>query len=214
MAYWHATGRPLEEAHLHEALRIAGLGSAIDRRVRGYSHGMRQRLGIAQAMLGLPPLLILDEPTNGLDPPQIKAMRAVLADYAAAGRTVILSSHLLSEVEHTCSHVVVMDQGKVVLTGAVEELTASDTVTLIGLTNVDDVGGAGQTLQARGLHTEPEGKLLRVTGDLPRQAIVAELVAAGYGVESVDGHRQLEEVFMSLVGSTSQGPEDSDEGTT
>jgi ABC-2 type transport system ATP-binding protein len=214
MAYWHATGRPLEEAHLDEALRIAGLGSAIDRRVRGYSHGMRQRLGIAQAMLGLPPLLILDEPTNGLDPPQIKAMRAVLADYAAAGRTVILSSHLLSEVEHTCSHVVVMDQGKVVLTGAVEELTASDTVTLIGLTNVDDVGGAGQTLQARGLHTEPEGKLLRVTGDLPRQAIVAELVAAGYGVESVDGHRQLEEVFMSLVGSTSQGPEDSDEGTT
>jgi ABC-2 type transport system ATP-binding protein len=214
MAYWHATGRPLEEAHLDEALRIAGLGSAIDRRVGGYSHGMRQRLGIAQAMLGLPPLLILDEPTNGLDPPQIKAMRAVLADYAAAGRTVILSSHLLSEVEHTCSHVVVMDQGKVVLTGAVEELTASDTVTLIGLTNVDDVGAAGQMLQARGLHTEPEGKLLRVTGDLPRQAIVAELVVAGYGVESVDGHRQLEEVFMSLVGSTSQGPEDSDEGTT
>jgi len=214
MAYWHAAGRPLEEAHLDEALRIAGLGSAIDRRVGGYSHGMRQRLGIAQAMLGLPPLLILDEPTNGLDPPQIKAMRAVLADYAVAGRTVILSSHLLSEVEHTCSHVVVMDQGKVVLTGAVEELTASDTVTLIGLTNVDDVGAAGQTLQARGLHTEPEGKLLRVTGDLPRQAIVAELVAAGYGVESVDGHRQLEEVFMSLVGSTSQGPEDSDEGTT
>ena len=93
-------------------------GTAIDRRVRGYSHGMRQRLGIAQAMLGLPPLLVLDEPTNGLDPPQIKAMRAVLADYAAAGRTVVISSHLLSEVEHTCSHVVVMDKGKVILTGA------------------------------------------------------------------------------------------------
>jgi ABC-2 type transport system ATP-binding protein len=175
---------------------------------------MRQRLGIAQAMLGLPPVLILDEPTNGLDPPQIKAMRAVLADYAAAGRTVILSSHLLSEVEHTCSHVVVMDQGKVLLTGSVEELTASDTVTLIGLANIDDVVAAGQTLQARGLQAEPEGKLIRVTGDLPRQAIVAELVAAGYGVESVDGHRQLEEVFMSLVSSTSLGPEDSDEGAS
>jgi ABC-2 type transport system ATP-binding protein len=211
MAYWDATGRPLREAHLDEALEIAGLGAAIDRMVRGYSHGMRQRLGIAQAMLGLPPLLILDEPTNGLDPPQIKAMRAVLADYSAAGRTVVLSSHLLSEVEHTCSHVVVMDKGKVVLTGAIEELTASDTVTLIGLANVADVSDAGRTLQARGLRAEPEGKLLRVTGDLPRQAIVAELVAGGYGVESVDGHRQLEEVFMSIVGTPAEGLEDSDE---
>jgi ABC-2 type transport system ATP-binding protein len=214
MAYWHATGRPLEEAHLDDALEIAGLGTAIDRKVRGYSHGMRQRLGIAQAMLGLPPLLVLDEPTNGLDPPQIKAMRAVLADYTAAGRTIVLSSHLLSEVEHTCSHVVVMDEGKVVLTGAVEELTASDTVTLIGLSTDADVSAAGMALRARGLRAEPEGKLLRVTGDLPRQAIVAELVAAGYGIESVDGHRQLEEVFMSLVGTDSEGPEDSDEGTT
>jgi ABC-2 type transport system ATP-binding protein len=214
MAYWHATGRPLEEAHLDEALEIAALGTAIDRKVRGYSHGMRQRLGIAQAMLGLPPLLVLDEPTNGLDPPQIRAMRAVLADYTAAGRTVVVSSHLLSEVEHTCSHVVVMDNGKVVLTGAVEELTASDTVTLIGLTDVADVSSAGQRLQARGLRAEPEGKLLRVTGDLPRQAIVAELVEAGYGVESVDGHRQLEEVFMSLVGTSDQRAEHSADGAS
>ena len=116
-AYWQATGRPIEEAHLEEALEIAGLGTAIDRRVRGYSHGMRQRLGIAQAMLGLPALLLLDEPTNGLDPPQIKAMRSVLADYAATGRTVVVSSHLLAEVQQTCSHVVVMHLGKVILTG-------------------------------------------------------------------------------------------------
>lgn len=211
MAYWNATGRRLEEAYLDEALEIAGLGAAIDRKVRGYSHGMRQRLGIAQAMLGMPPLLVLDEPTNGLDPPQIKTMRAVLADYTAAGRTVVISSHLLSEVEHTCTHVVVMDKGKVVLTGAVEDLTASDTVTVIGLTDVADVGNAGRTLQARGLQAEPEGKLLRVTGELPRQAIVAELVAAGYGVESVDGHRQLEEVFMSIVDTPTDGLEDSDE---
>lgn len=122
-AYWAATGRPEEEARLDEVLRIADLGSASKRRVRGYSQGMRQRLGIAQAMLGLPQLLILDEPVNGLDPPQIKAMRAVLADYAAAGRTVLLSSHLLGEVELTCSHVVMMNRGRVVLAGSVAELT-------------------------------------------------------------------------------------------
>src|SRR5262249_47880327 len=71
--YWAATGRPLRDSHVEEALDIAGLGGAIERQVRTYSHGMRQRLAIAQAMLGLPDLLVLDEPTNGLDPPQIHA---------------------------------------------------------------------------------------------------------------------------------------------
>jgi ABC-2 type transport system ATP-binding protein len=129
-AYWEVTGRPIAEARLDEALAVAGLGSAIDRRVRGYSQGMRQRLGIAQAMLGHPPLLLLDEPTNGLDPPQINAMRAVLRDYAATGRTVVVSSHLLGEVEQTCTHVVVMSGGRVLLTGSVAELTRNHTVSL------------------------------------------------------------------------------------
>ena len=129
-AYWEVTGRPAEEAHLDEALAVAGLGTAIDRRVRAYSQGMRQRLGIAQAMLGKPPLLLLDEPTNGLDPPQINAMRAVLRDYAASGRTVVVSSHLLSEVEQTCTHVVMMSEGAVVLAGSVPELTRNHTVSL------------------------------------------------------------------------------------
>ncbi len=121
-AYWAATGRPDEEAGYDDALDVADLGVAVDRPVRSYSHGMKQRLGIAQAMLGLPDLLLLDEPTNGLDPPQIRAMRGVLARYAAAGRTVVISSHLLAEVEQTCSHVVVMHRGRVVLEGAVAEL--------------------------------------------------------------------------------------------
>ena len=82
--FWAATGRPRDEAHLEEALGIAGLGTAVDRTVRTYSQGMRQRLAIAQAMLGLPDLLVLDEPTNGLDPPQIHAMREVLRSYARA----------------------------------------------------------------------------------------------------------------------------------
>ena len=86
---------------------------------------MRQRLAIAQAMLGMPDLLILDEPTNGLDPPQIKAMRDVLHDYVAQGKTVIVSSHLLSEVEQTCSYVVVMHRGQLITAGEVSELLAS-----------------------------------------------------------------------------------------
>ena len=121
--YWRASGRT-GDPFLDEVLDIAGLGTAIDRKVRTYSQGMRQRLGIAQAMLGKPDLLLLDEPTNGLDPPQIRAMREVMQNYAADGRTVIVSSHLLSEVEQTCSHVVVMHRGRLVATGEVADLLA------------------------------------------------------------------------------------------
>lgn len=124
--YWRASGRT-GDSHLDEVLDIAGLGTAIDRKVRTYSQGMRQRLGIAQAMLGKPDLLVLDEPTNGLDPPQIRAMREVMQHYASDGRTVIVSSHLLSEVEQTCSHVVVMDRGRLVATGEVASLLAGRT---------------------------------------------------------------------------------------
>ena len=122
--YWQATGRN-SEPHFEQVLQIADLGTAVDRKVRTYSQGMRQRLGIAQAMLGMPDLLILDEPTNGLDPPQIKAMRDVLHDYVAQGKTVIVSSHLLSEVEQTCSYVVVMHRGQLITAGEVSELLAS-----------------------------------------------------------------------------------------
>ncbi len=122
--FWRASGREGGDPHLEEVLEIAGLGSAIDRKVRTYSQGMRQRLGIAQAMLGLPDLLVLDEPTNGLDPPQIREMRQVLQDYAASGKTVIVSSHLLSEVEQTCSTVVVMNHGHLIYSGTVEDLLA------------------------------------------------------------------------------------------
>jgi len=121
--YWRASGRSGDPCFDH-VLEIAGLGSSIDRKVRTYSQGMKQRLGIAQAMLGMPDILLLDEPTNGLDPPQIREMRQVLREYAQDGRTVILSSHLLSEVEQTCSDVVVMHRGTVVATGTVAQLLA------------------------------------------------------------------------------------------
>ncbi|GAA3071102.1 CocE/NonD family hydrolase [Streptomyces glomeratus] len=131
--YWRATGRPAEDAHLDEALEIAGLGDALSRAVRTYSQGMRQRLALAQAMLGLPDLLILDEPTNGLDPPQIREMREVMIRYAAGGRTVIVSSHLLAEVEQSCTHLVVMDRGRLVQAGPVEEIVGSGDTLLVGL---------------------------------------------------------------------------------
>jgi ABC-2 type transport system ATP-binding protein len=131
--YWAATGRPAEDAHLDEALEIAGLGDALARAVRTYSQGMRQRLAIAQAMLGMPDLLILDEPTNGLDPPQIREMREVMIRYAAAGRTVIVSSHLLAEVEQTCTHLVVMDRGRLVQAGPVADIIGAGDTLLVGL---------------------------------------------------------------------------------
>ncbi|MFZ9693948.1 MAG: alpha/beta fold hydrolase [Candidatus Nanopelagicales bacterium] len=119
--FWKASGRTGDPG-IEDVLKIADLGTAVERKVRTYSQGMRQRLGIAQAMLGMPKLLILDEPTNGLDPPQIREMREVMSNYAKSGRTVIVSSHMLSEVEQTCSHVIVMHRGQLVTMGRVDEL--------------------------------------------------------------------------------------------
>ncbi len=145
--YWAASGRPAAAAQVETALEIAGLGSSIDRRVKTYSHGMRQRLAIAQAMLGLPELLVLDEPTNGLDPPQIAEMRQVLRSYAATGRTVVVSSHLLAEVEQTCSHVVVMHRGRLIVAGTVDEVAGTDGVTLA----VEDPRAAREVLALAGM---------------------------------------------------------------
>lgn len=119
--YWKSIGRS-DEPFFEEAITITDLGSALDKKVRSYSQGMRQRLAIAQAMLGMPDLLVLDEPTNGLDPQQIKAMREVLKRYAKTGRTVIVSSHLLAEVEQTCSHVVLMHRGRLITYGTMRRI--------------------------------------------------------------------------------------------
>jgi ABC-2 type transport system ATP-binding protein len=148
--YWAATGRPKADADFDTALQIAGLGRSIDRRVRTYSHGMKQRLGIAQAMLGLPELLVLDEPTNGLDPPQIAEMREVLKDYARTGRTVVVSSHLLAEVEQTCTHVVVMHKGRLVAAGATVEIAGAGGVQLA----VADPAEARRVLATAGIGAE------------------------------------------------------------
>ena len=119
--YWRSIGRDGDQ-NLDEVVAITKLGTALDKKVRSYSQGMRQRLAIAQAMLGAPDLLVLDEPTNGLDPQQIAEMRDVLKRYAATGRTVIVSSHLLAEVQQTCSHVVLMHRGLLVAFGPMKKI--------------------------------------------------------------------------------------------
>ncbi|MEV7717462.1 alpha/beta fold hydrolase [Streptomyces sp. NPDC088184] len=201
--YWQATGRPAEDAHLAEALEIAGLGDALARAVRTYSQGMRQRLAIAQAMLGLPDLLILDEPTNGLDPPQIREMRDVMIRYAAGGRTVIVSSHLLSEVEQSCTHLVVMDRGRLVQAGPVAEITGSgDTLLVTTAQEVAEplvekiaalagIGSAVRTDDGRGL-------LVRLDGATP-SGLIAELVRLDVPLTGVGPHRRLEDAFLTLI---------------
>ncbi|MFJ6831951.1 alpha/beta fold hydrolase [Streptomyces sp. NPDC091209] len=203
--YWLATGRPPEDAHLEEALEIAGLGEALARAVRTYSQGMRQRLAIAQAMLGLPDLLILDEPTNGLDPPQIREMREVMIRYAAAGRTVIVSSHLLAEVEQTCTHLVVMDRGRLVQAGPVSEIIGSGDTLLIGTGSpvdepvVEKVGALPGVVSA--VATE-DGLLVRLDDGGSAQRLVVELVRLEVPVASVGPHRRLEDAFLTLIGGS------------
>ncbi|KOX37225.1 MULTISPECIES: CocE/NonD family hydrolase [unclassified Streptomyces] len=209
--YWRATGRPAEDAHVDEALRIANLGGALERAVRTYSQGMRQRLALAQAMLGLPDLLILDEPTNGLDPPQIREMREVMIRYAAGGRTVIVSSHLLAEVEQSCTHLVVMDRGQLVQAGPVAEITGSGDTLLVTLAErtpdgaplpvlpdalVEKIGalpGVGSAART------DAGLLVRLDG-ADATALIAELVRLDVPLTGVGPHRRLEDAFLTLIG--------------
>ncbi|TQN37682.1 ABC-2 type transport system ATP-binding protein [Blastococcus colisei] len=200
--YWAATGRPAEDAHMEEAIEVAGLGAALDRPVRRYSQGMRQRVAIAQAMLGLPDLLVLDEPTNGLDPPQIHAMREVLRSYAATGRTVIVSSHLLSEIEQTCSHVVVMAKGQKIAQGTVEEIVGTGGAVLVGLVDDADTDRAIAVLE--GLPGVSAGRtdegLVADLDGYSRAAALQALVAADIEVDEFTPRRRLEDAFLALVG--------------
>lgn len=196
--YWQSTGRPESEARMDEALEIADLGDAVTRKVRSYSQGMRQRLALAQAMLGLPDLLVLDEPTNGLDPPQIATMREVLVNYARSGRTVLVSSHLLAEVEQTCTAVVVMNHGRVIAAGTVEEFTSAQGSTELRVGDADAATAALAGFTAE-VHRVDDRRIRVDLGDTDPAEVVRELVSAGVAVRHVARTTRLEDVFLRLV---------------
>ena len=207
-SYWRATGRPWEDARFDEALDIAGLGDSIHRRTKNYSHGMRQRLAIAQAMLGLPELLVLDEPTDGLDPPQIAEMRRVLKRYATDGRAVLVSSHLLAEVEQTCTHAVVVNKGRIVAAGPVADIVGDSPSVQF---EVSDVPAASEVLagmDVRSVTPDGDNALIVDMNGTPRAEVVASLVRAGVGVDRVVPRRRLEDAFLALVGENSRGSGD------
>jgi ABC-2 type transport system ATP-binding protein len=186
------------ESRIGESLERVGLGHRGDDRVKTYSLGMRQRLGIARCLIADPALLILDEPMNGLDPAGILEMRHLIRAFVAEGRTVFLSSHLLDEVEKTCDQIAIVDQGRIVVQGGVEEIASSGDPTL--LIEVDDEAAARRVLD--GAAIEVEGNALRVKLDTGRSAaeINRALVEAGIAVSRLEPARAtLEEKFLEIT---------------
>jgi len=188
-------------ARIPEAIERVGLAQRADERVKAYSLGMRQRLGIARCLIADPTLLILDEPMNGLDPAGILEMRHLIRAFVEEGRTVFLSSHLLDEVEKTCDHVAIVDRGRIVLQGAVDEIAATGEPTL--LVEVDDVEAARRVLLAGGVsQIEAEGAALRLTlsAGLTPAGVNRELVGAGIAVSRLEPARAtLEETFLAIT---------------
>lgn len=203
--WWGADGDAWVDARADAALEVAGLGDAIHRKVKTYSQGMRQRLAIAQAMLGNPDLVVLDEPTNGLDPPQIVEMRRVITRMAERGATVLISSHLLSEVEQVCTHVAVMSQGRLVKTGTVAEVIGADSTVAV------EFGGS----HTEAMLTETARRVARIEGvesvsvdgaqlvvaldGIDRVGLLAALVGAGLPVSGIAPRKALETAFLELV---------------
>ncbi len=179
-------------------LRQVGMEEAAERRVGGYSMGMRQRLGLATAMLGDPDLLVLDEPANGLDPAGVAWLRRFLRAYADAGRTVFVSSHVLAEIGQIADHVIVVDRGRLVAEGPVGELIgSSDTVVV----RTPDPGGLRAALEREGARVTVSGQELRVAGVALEQ--VGEVAAAERTVlhELRREEATLEQAFLRLTGA-------------
>jgi ABC-type multidrug transport system ATPase subunit len=187
---------------IDELLEIVGLTSAAKKRVKAFSQGMRQRLGLAVAMLGAPEILVLDEPTNGLDPSGMREIRQLLQRLTEGGTTVFVSSHLLAEVEAMCDRVGVLSRGRLVAEGPPSVLRGA--VERVRL-DVDDVARARGILAAMpGVELSPEDDRqlrIRLLGDVTAARVNASLVSGGVEVSALVPEREsLEDVFLELVG--------------
>jgi ABC-2 type transport system ATP-binding protein len=196
---WLAHSQGLAAKRVDEVVEQAGLGSAIRRKAGGFSLGMRQRLGIAAALLGDPPVLMMDEPFNGMDPEGIVWMRGFLRSLAAQGRAVLVSSHLMSELQDSADHLVVVGRGQVIADTSVAELIAAAsggrvTVRTSARTEATTVlAHAGATIAVTGQDT------LIISG-LAAEKIVALLGESGLPFSEVSPHRAtLEEAYMDLT---------------
>ena len=195
------------KARVHSALERVGLTHAADKKVRAYSLGMKQRLGIANALLAPRDLLILDEPTNGLDPQGTREVRSLVRSLAADGATVFVSSHLLAEVEQICTHAAIMSAGRLVAQGTLAELRQGGQARIRVVT--PDAGTAAEVLARFGLGAALPGggEVLYApipaagNGAVAPEAVVAALVAAGVRVRGFAPEQvSLEERFVALTG--------------
>lgn len=188
----------LPEARVDAALATVGLSERADERYRGYSLGMKQRLAIAATLLKEPDLLILDEPTNGLDPAGIREIRETIRSLGAAGVTVLLSSHILAEVQQVCDSVTIIGNGRQLASGRVTDLVASSSVSQHRVVVAEPVRAASLLAEAGIAVTPAEGALL-VAHDDPT-AIVRTLAAADLWVQELSPtQRDLESIFLELT---------------
>ncbi|MBY8345873.1 ATP-binding cassette domain-containing protein [Streptomyces spinosirectus] len=196
---WLAHSHGLPAGRVDEVLEQVGMETAARRRAGGYSLGMRQRLGLAAALLGDPPVLLLDEPVNGLDPEGIQWMRTLLRTLAAEGRAVLVSSHLMSELEDTADHLVVIGRGRLIADTAVSDLLAAASGDRVRL-RTDARARAMELLTAQGATVAVTGRdTLTVTG-LRAGRIVELLNADDVPFTEVGAHRAtLEEAYMELT---------------
>jgi ABC-2 type transport system ATP-binding protein len=198
---WLALSNRIPGSRADEVLELAGLGQVADRQVKGFSLGMGQRLGIAAALLGDPGVLLLDEPVNGLDTEGITWMRSLLRGLAAEGRTVLVSSHLMGEMELTADHLLVIGRGRLLADTSMRELIrrGSRPATLVRSPHWERLR---PRLEAMGARTEPEedGRW-RVVG--PDAAAIGA-VAAGHELELHElspRRASLEEVYLAMTGN-------------
>jgi ABC-2 type transport system ATP-binding protein len=188
-------------ARIDAALNRVGLLAAAGKRYRAYSLGMKQRLAIAASLLRPRELIILDEPTNGLDPQGTREVRALIREIATDGVTVLVSSHLLAEVEQICSHVGVMRTGRLVFQGSLEELRGRGSLRIVVRTAQPEA--AAKVLSGLGLADiqSVDGEVSALLASQPPEQICRELVLADVGVAGLETPRpNLEELFVGLTG--------------